>query len=230
MSRSRTGVAALICGLGTVFASKFLMEAVFYRRIGFSVRPLTVAFAFVGVVAAALAYDMTHEGKLAGFVKSFVMKGGAENGISEFDKARLIASRAELIQNEWSNFKAKPWTGIGFGTSTSSYFVENISAFSAPIEKGFLPVGVLEETGIFGSLCFLILVANMFQQLFSQANLAGMALLATYLAVNMGEDMLFSFGGHGAFGWALVVAGVGLGAPFFEEERARRGTNRPGAS
>jgi hypothetical protein len=111
----------------------------------------------------------------------------------------------------WQNFLESPLIGIGFEVSKSHYFEENATLFYAPIEKGFLPLAVLEETGVIGTFFFLVFLVTYMRSLGNSLNVPGLAMFLTFLAVNCGESMFFALGGHGAFGWLLFTAGTQLG-------------------
>jgi len=111
----------------------------------------------------------------------------------------------------WQNFLESPLIGLGFEVSKAHYFEENVTLFYAPIEKGFLPLAVLEETGVIGPFFFLVFLVTYMRSLGDELYMPGLAMFLTLLAVNCGESMFFALGGHGSFGWLLFTAGTQLG-------------------
>ncbi len=67
-------------------------------------------------------------------------------------------SRGSLIDEMWQNITEHPLAGIGFGIGSdpSEMEIERDPVFrlpiGAPIEKGVLPIAVVEELGIIGAL------------------------------------------------------------------------------
>jgi hypothetical protein len=100
------------------------------------------------------------------------------------------------------NIRKHPMTGIGFGIASDPDQMEvgrdpifNLPV-GAPIEKGIMPVAVVEEVGIPGAL----IVAGWFVLLLRRAARGGIAALAvasTVLFLNLGEANIFSPGGMG---------------------------------
>ena len=128
----------------------------------------------------------------------------------------FVRSRGVLILPMIRNIQADPIVGIGFGVPSS---LENVARtdgllgipISAAVEKGVMPLAVLEEVGIFG-LC---LVGIWLWIGFTRSVRNGpsaVAVFVTILAVNLGESLLFSPGGTGllfmvAMGWAISASG-----------------------
>ena len=123
-------------------------------------------------------------------------------------------SRGELMEKMWANIEADPWVGIGFGIASDpkSMVIERDPLLGLPvgasIEKGVLPLAVLEEVGVFG----LALAALWILMLFHRSTRGGITATAvslTALLLNMGESTLFSPSGFGLLplillGWAFA--------------------------
>jgi hypothetical protein len=120
--------------------------------------------------------------------------------------------------------KQKPLTGIGFGVPSEGGLSTPIvydPIFNLPImatvEKGVMPVAVLEELGIpLGIIVYLWLA-----WLFVLAARGGAVAFATFsasLAVNAAEAMFFSPGGAGLF--FLVIASMAVTASSYCPRRA----------
>jgi hypothetical protein len=152
--------------------------------------------------------DAASDNAITKTVVAFANKGGKAE---QFDVTQALSSRQALIDLSWRNFLESPWIGIGFEVATTEFFRQNATLFYAPIEKGFLPVAVLEETGVIGTFFFVVFLLAYVRYLWRNLNIPGIALFVTFLAVNCGEAMLFAVGGHGGFGWLLCAAGAMLG-------------------
>lgn len=132
----------------------------------------------------------------------------------ETDKRSLseavTSSRLGLIDQSLWEFQRNPLFGSGFQVS---YYTQELAkssrglVFSAPIEKGILPVMVLGETGIVGEICFLVFLVSFFGVSARRGYYVTISLTATYLMTNMGEATFFSPGGGGGIMWMISVVG-----------------------
>lgn len=199
MSKTRTAGLAFVLGTVLGVASllllsrtslKFVAPALLSRRVQM--------LAFGGLVVA-----ITLGSQLKAASSQFLTKGGAAEGASLgelYDDSRGI-----LIVPMLQNIEAQPFTGIGFGVASQSYFMQVKRdpmlglPISASIEKGVMPLAVLEEVGIPG----FILVCIWIFLLLRRAATGGVATLCVaivallLLLLNMGESVLFSPGGMG---------------------------------
>ncbi|MDE3051447.1 MAG: hypothetical protein KGJ48_16300, partial [Nitrospirota bacterium] len=75
---------------------------------------------------------------------------------------------------------------------------------SAPTEKGFLPTAILEETGILGTLCLILLLGSLIWQVSRKSDIATTWIFFTSILVNVGEMVFFSFGGLGLYIWLIM--------------------------
>jgi len=111
-----------------------------------------------------------------------------------------------------SNISARPLEGIGFGMASipSELVVVRDPVFglpvSAAVEKGVLPLAIVEEIGVVGFGVVLLWVLALLR-MSARAGVAPVAVCLTALFLNMGEATLFSPGGLGLLmlimlGWA----------------------------
>ncbi|TAK53553.1 MAG: hypothetical protein EPO25_10255 [Gammaproteobacteria bacterium] len=118
-------------------------------------------------------------------------------------------SRGGLIQQMWINIQHRPLLGIGFGIASSPNQMvverEPVLGFpvSAAIEKGVLPLAVLEEVGVIGALAVAVWLFTLLRRSAS-GGVITMAVVMTVLSMNMGESTLFSPGGFGLLPLALL--------------------------
>jgi hypothetical protein len=82
---------------------------------------------------------------------------------------------------------------------------------SAPVEKGFLPTAVLEETGIFGAVALLYVLWSLGKSAWRSPSLPLVAAFFTCLFVNFGEENLLSPSGIGFYLWTLIALAVRSG-------------------
>ncbi len=209
MSGTRTAALALLMGvaaalfLGPLLSggpSKQLLPGLRSRRFQFA-----IFLAFAGMVVAWP--------KLVDESKTFIAKTADAENIGQ----AYQMSRGGLIDAMWLNIENDPWQGIGFGIGSIPEVMEVIRdpifdlPVSAPVEKGVLPITVLEELGVFGLVLF---VAWLWVIMLRCARRGGAA-LAVFLVVvllNMGEAILFSAGGMGMLAM-ILMAWAATGAP-----------------
>src|SRR5439155_4943064 len=118
----------------------------------------------------------------------FVSKGQSQATVEE----AFARSRGLGIEGQWETFSANPLFGIGFGVSLDSSFKPVLDSFtglplSAPVEKGFLPTAVLEETGIFGTTFFILFVFSLTRHVFSKTEILLPWVFMASLVANVGE-------------------------------------------
>lgn len=212
---SRTAAIALILGLtvaaGYKLASCRGQDWAQRARMSGNLVEILLIFACVGLTLADMAMQGRMRGRAAAFVtKSLQIKGHSYQRRIALDQ--VVASRKGQVDMMMRNVAQHPWLGIGFGTSTDKEFAKNVTLLSAPVEKGILPLAVLEEIGVVGSVFFVLWIVAFYRHLARTRNGPGIAMLTVMLGANLGEMMFFSFGGLGALMWVLVGGGIALGA------------------
>jgi O-antigen ligase len=208
LTRSRTSLGALVVGLTAMVGLSFFLQRKGVIQLPMRIsRSMLVALGVTGAVLA-LAYNVATEGRLTKSFTEFALKDRKAETLTIED---VLVSRQFMIDAMWKNFQQSPWIGIGFEVATSEYFQQNATLLNAPIEKGVLPVAVLEETGIIGAFFFTVFLVCLLGNMALTLNIPGLALILTFLTVNMGEAMFFSLAGHGAYGWLMMAAGIMLG-------------------
>lgn len=123
-------------------------------------------------------------------------------------------SRGRLILGMVGNIAQRPVQGIGFGIGSdfTSMEVQRDPVFglpvSASIEKGVLPLAVLEELGIIGFAAVAAWIWMLLRRI-AGAGTTPLAVSLTALLLNLGESTFFSPGGLGLLslillGWAFA--------------------------
>jgi O-antigen ligase len=208
LSGSRTALGSLTVGIAAIIGSSFFLLRRGLIRLPMQLSRLTI-FALCGVATIlALTVETGTGGRLSAAALRFIQKNQRAEALSV---ENILVSRQFMIDLMWQNFQESPYIGIGFEVAKTEYFQEHATLFNAPIEKGFLPMAVLEETGIIGAAFFTLFVVALLTNMVTTLNVPGLALILTFLTVNLGEAMFFSLAGHGAFGWVMMTAGIMLG-------------------
>ena len=200
-SEARTAGFALV--IGAICA--FMLLPVFGRRgASVSMRGLKSArfkvLAIGSLIGIVLAWSL-----LESTLTSYVQKGTDAGGLTEaYEK-----SRGGGIEEMWLSIQANPLLGIGFGVAPDLNRMEVVREpylglpISAAIEKGVLPLAILEELGVVGFVLVAIWVYALVQSC-AQSGIAGMVVLMTLFFLNFGECTLFSAGGFGLLPLILV--------------------------
>jgi hypothetical protein len=118
-------------------------------------------------------------------------------------------SRAVLYEPIINNIIENPIKGIGFGLASDWSFMD-IKYFkgipvSAPIEKGVLPLAVLEEVGVFGLIFFIIWILLLVRCSIANS-FPDTIVLLTILLFNLGEAGLFSANGYGMLYLVMITS------------------------
>jgi hypothetical protein len=194
LSESRTAgmavVAAIIVALPTSIASarmpvRHLMPGLASKRM-----LVVVLTGAIGIIAAGPLLTQ----RLRGYVQK---RGDAASVIAAYDR-----SRGSLINEMLANIGKHPLEGIGFGIASdpTSMVVDRDPVLGMPIgasvEKGVMPLAVLEETGIFGLMLVVGWLLLMLRSA-TRASVTASLVLWTALFTNMGESTFFSPGGMG---------------------------------
>lgn len=209
LTGSRTGLLTGLLGAGVTVICGMLSMRKSDRRVRLNVRKEHLILLMLSCLFVMVFSDFYSGGALSGKARDFIMKHGL--GRDELSLDAIFSSRMPLIERSILIFKQAPITGIGFGTSVDPSFAANASLFSAPTEKGFLPTAILEETGVIGTIFFVIFIVSFLTYLYRDRNISGFAIFFTLLVLNLGEMVFFSFGGAGGFCWMMVGAGLALG-------------------
>ncbi|MBU6482748.1 MAG: O-antigen ligase family protein [Nitrospirae bacterium] len=205
LSGARTGLVAVLGGLVCVIVLSLLTRREWRSQVASSLRrPIVLLAMFMFVSAMILFSSSIEEG-----AKQFLFKYGKGQGTSSGEA--ITSSRGAGIDSEWKNFLASPWVGHGFGITplVSPDSTRVLDPFfglplSAPTEKGFLPTAILEETGILGTLCLILLLGSLIWQVSRKSDIATTWIFFTSILVNVGEMVFFSFGGLGLYIWLIM--------------------------
>lgn len=203
MTRSRIGILTF-CML-IVFLMFFCLPRInIPSKHRHWINSLLISFVFV-FIAVAIVAEVKR-----GSITRLARKTG---DVSEDNRTLIQAitgSRQGIIADCLHDFHQNPLWGMGFQVTEDHrrrYQQGTISLFSASIEKGLLPLMVLGETGIIGSVAFLVFLFMFFHDASQKCYTATITLFLTLLVTNMAEATFFSPGGGGGFLWMVTVCG-----------------------
>lgn len=204
MTHARTAALAALLGLLVALAARAVRRRDPRRHARLARPVLILAAAGLVLGGAALA-----TGKVGAAISAFVLKRGTEQTLGE----AFEASRGGGALQQWRNFERRPLTGHGFGVYPDGAFPSGVVRVlgvpvSAPVEKGFLPTAVLEETGLAGGAALLLLVVALARRAWRASDLRCVAMFVAALAVNLGEAILTAPGGVGMLAWLMLAVGV----------------------
>lgn len=203
MTRSRTALLTIIVG---VYVIIFLALPLFRERYKIKAKVVGIAYSIL-ICLAVFSIIMEIKG---GIISSLVRKtASTENDNRSFSEA-VTSSRQGLISVCMEDFKTNKLFGIGFQVAKGfkeAYRNGYISIFSAPVEKGLLPLVVLSESGVVGSIVFIFFLISFYSDCRRRRRLVLISLSASFFASNMGEATFFSPGGGGGFLWLVCMMG-----------------------
>ena len=160
----------------------------------------------VGLLVAFMARDPIWKA-----VSEFAQKRVTETGtLAELLNASFTLSRGGQVETTLENIRTRPFAGVGFGLESSEGAIHaelsqalNIP-LTSPTEAGFLPLAVLGQVGIVGTVCFVILLWTLASPIVRYGSVPLLILFWTAIFVNFGEMAFFATGGLGLHIWILV--------------------------
>ena len=133
---------------------------------------------------------------------------------SSYDDRGLIeavtASRMALVEQNMYDFNRNRLWGSGFQVSeevADRYRQSEGLMISAPIEKGILPLMVLGEGGIIGTIAFAIFLIMFYDGCSKNRYVATATLFTVNIMLNMSEATFFSANGGGTQWIVLLIGG-----------------------
>jgi hypothetical protein len=173
---------------------------------------LTTKFQFhksyVILVLTLTFFILLFESKIFNFIEIYLNKTnliGSGDFVSAYQDSRAVLYEP-MINNILQNF----FKGIGFGLA-SDLSNMNVRYFfgipvSAPIEKGILPLSILEEIGIYGFIFFMIWILIIIGQGIKK-DYGSLNIILTFLLFNLGEAGFFSPNGFGML-YLIVITSI----------------------
>lgn len=206
MSSSRTAFFAYVISiLSTVF---FFMGE---RRVAASKRSRILMNVVFAVLAAFLFLVFRPHGmeRLEAFLRKTQEIENMDRGESLTDS--IMKSRMGLIEQGMENFRESPMIGNGFQVSKAMEeydMSETGLLLSAPIEKGVLPVMVLEEGGIIGGVLLIAFLVALYVKYQKLQFTCFLSTFTVFLVLNSGEASFFSTSGGGGILWMICFCAM----------------------
>lgn len=152
---------------------------------------------------------------ILGLIDHFLTKSGRADvdGLAD----AYNTSRGILMQPMLANIRDYPFSGIGFGIGSYPMTMEVVRdpimglPLSAAVEKGVMPLAILEETGMFGLLLVLLWVFRLVA-VAARGGVVPLAVCLTALLVNLAEASMFSPGGQGLLVMMLLAWSYSCGS------------------
>jgi len=136
--------------------------------------------------------------------------------VESIDKSRSITedvtfSRMGLIEKGLVNFRKSPVIGNGFQVSEEMQELSKEKTgliLTAPIEKGVLPVMVLEEGGVVGAIIFLAFLIAVYVRCSNLRLTCFLSTFTVFIILNFGEASFFSSTGGGGLMWTICFIAI----------------------
>lgn len=204
-SGARIAAVAMAGGVGIGFMVQMLSGILFVK--GENPRIVAARLGAAGVLFVLLMIVAGRE--LSGGLKKFLVKYGEQGDVSIFEKG--MSTRQTQIDLMSDNISHYPLTGIGFGVGSIPELRANIVRDSvlglplmATVEKGVLPIVILEEFGIpLGVVVYLWLGVLMLCA--TRGGIVPLTIFMTSMLTNLAESAFFAPGGAGLL--TIVLAG-----------------------
>lgn len=204
MSRSRTALLTLVAiGFAVfIFATRDMaLPLVVKRRLkGY----IWCGILLMAIIAVSLEIRQ-------GIISDWIYKG--ISSASGVEVADVMSTRMGKIEENIYDFKKNPYIGKGFQTQEIHRHLFNagiINYFSAPVEKGVMPLMILGEGGVCGAVIFLAFVIAFYVKCLRMKEYALIILFVGFFAANMGEANFFSPSGGGGDFWCVCLLGGGI--------------------
>jgi len=183
-----------------------MVSSVLYQR---SENPRIVVARLGAAAVLFLLLCVVGGQQLARGAKTFLLKYAEQEDVSLIEQG--LSSRQGLIDVMKMNINRYPLTGIGFGIGSTPYARSNVqrdAIFGLPmmatIEKGVLPVMILEELGIpLGCLVYLWIGTLAFAA--TRGGILPISVFAAVMLTNVAEAAFLSPGGAGLLSILLVA-------------------------
>jgi hypothetical protein len=203
LSEARTAGFALVLGVGSAAVLAPSVSGRSVRAVLPGLRSKRVYLVGGAVLVGVVLAGPRLESVVTGFI-SKSGRAGVNSPLAAYER-----SRSQVTGDMWANIRDKPIQGIGFGipSDPTAMDIKRDPVFGLPtgasIEKGVMPLAVLEEVGIIGFAAVAAWVLFLLRRS-STGGISPFAVLLTALFLNMGESTLFSAGGMGLLSLVLI--------------------------
>lgn len=205
LSGTRTAALAFILGVATVLVVSGREVG---RNLGAVLPGLRSGRLQLAIFAAVLGMVAAWS-RLSEASGAFLSKNTASVSVIH----AYEVSRGGLIDAMWENIERNPFAGIGFGIASRPELMDvtrdpifNLP-ISAVVEKGVLPLAVVEEVGAVVGFAVLLWLLLLYARC-ARRGLPALAVFFVAIFVNAGEAILFSSGGMGMLAMFLLAWGA----------------------
>jgi hypothetical protein len=202
MTRSR--LAFMILAASLVIINFFTVRKInVTRRVKQAMSNGMLAFTALVMIFAVVMEVKDHS--ISRWLRKTDDLGGDTRDLGE----ALTQSREGVMERSMWEFRRSPIFGSGFQVMLEHQYMfkKGEMVFSAPIEKGVLPVMVLGETGVVGSIFFAFFVLSFLVTCMSRKLYVTLTMFLLLIVSNMGEATFFSPGGIGGVLYILSIVG-----------------------
>lgn len=202
MSEARVAGFAMVLGVVAAALTSSQLSGIPVKRLLPGLKSNRL-LGFSLIVAVGLTLGAT---AVSGRLEKYLTKRSDATSLLEAAEA----SRGGLVDAMVKNIEKNPLTGIGFGVASnpSEMVIERDPIFNLPtgaaIEKGVLPIAVVEEIGIPGAVLVLAWLW-VFIRRAASSGIFALSVLAIIILANFGEATLFSPGGMGLLSLILLT-------------------------
>ncbi len=212
LSRTRTAMLAIALAFFTAFIISL------FRKKRSPIKPIVAVYILIVLVISIIYLDRISDsvdfGRIYGPAFGFLTKGASEDvreGRVDLGEG-VFATRTQFIAPSLDNFRKSPLVGTGFGIASDPdafrvYRFHGIPV-SATIEKGFIFSALLEETGILGTLAFIVFIVAFTVNVFRYGKFSSYMFLLTAFLITFGEMGFFSPGAIGPYIWFCMAIAV----------------------
>ncbi|MEI7671682.1 MAG: O-antigen ligase family protein [Deltaproteobacteria bacterium] len=207
LSSSRT---ALLTYLGSIIVTWLFMgrsQRVAIERKRF-VHGLLLAACLLGTVSLLFSTGLRKH------AMNFLEKRQKDDSPSSRDGgvfSTIAESRLGLVDSQMESFRRSPVIGNGFQVSENirEQGIHSLSdILSSKVEKGVLPVMILDEGGIIGAMIMIGFVVSAYRTFLKRSCYCFLSTFVAFLLANMGEACMFSPSGPGGVFWTICFCAL----------------------
>lgn len=189
-SKSRTSMIALSLSIIN-FIIVFIKNTILKQNLKLRSIVITLFITIIMFILTILNYS-----SIVSSINELIYKGGNEN---------LLYSSQNVIDNQEEAIKNSFFIGNGFGVEWYPNQKKSFEiSLSHPIEKRNIFLALLSETGIIGTIIFIIFIIE-YTGIFIKRGLKYVdCIFISTFAINFGEMVFFSGNGIGIFVWFML--------------------------
>jgi hypothetical protein len=162
------------------------------------------------VITVGLVVSSGFRSTATDFLQKNVHHG--EQGLNnEITAEALTSGRINMVDQQIESFRQHPLIGTGFQVSKELEergITQWQDVLSSPIEKGFLPTMILEESGVIGGLLMFAFFVSVIRTFLVRSCYCFLGTFAAFLLTNLGEADFFSTSSCGGISWTICFCAL----------------------